>query len=127
MNDRRCPICKTSKGEIKIENYLVENDFIKNEDYISQKEFDGLVGLGNGNLSYDFYLPKYNLLIEFQGMQHKKYHKGFHKEKDDFVKQIEHDRLKKQYCLDNYINLLEIWYDEMDNIEEILNRELLIN
>ena len=95
--------------------------------YKPQKEYDGLLGLGNGNLSYDFYLPSYNLLIEYQGGQHEKYIKGFHKTKNDFIIQQEHDRRKKQYAEDNNIKLLPIWYWDFDNIEEILDKELIIN
>jgi very-short-patch-repair endonuclease len=72
-------------------------------------------------LSYDFYLPKYNLLIEFQGLQHEKYIPGFHKSKQDFLKQKEHDKRKKEYAEQNKYNLLEIWYYEFDEIEKILN------
>ena len=123
----RCPTCQFSKGEKRIEKYLEINKFTENKDYISQKEFDGLLGLGNGNLSYDFYLINYNLLIEYQGEQHEKYIKGFHKSKKDFETQQEHDRRKKQYCIDNNIKLLPIWYWDYENIEEILDHELNIN
>jgi len=92
--------------------------------YISQKEFEGLVGLRNGNLSYDFYLPQYNLLIEYQGQ----FHDGTapRQTKEQFEKQQEHDRRKKQYVENNKIRLLEIWYWDFDRIEEILDRELIL-
>ena len=138
----RCPECEYSKGEEKISNYFINLGFIKitdedykilddtfklkNNYYISQKKFDGLVGLGKGLLSYDFYLPnkQHNILIEYQGMQHEKYCKGFHKSNKDFEKQVEHDRRKCEYANSNSIELLEIWYWDFDNIEEILIREL---
>ena len=46
-----CPICRQSHGEKEIDKYLHEN----NVNHIHQKEFDGLVGVGGRNLSYDFY------------------------------------------------------------------------
>ena len=58
--------CESSNGELKIANFLSEN----NIEFLPQKTFDDLIGCGNGLLSYDFYLPKYNLLIEYQGEQH---------------------------------------------------------
>lgn len=119
----RCPECNFSKGEDKISNYLIKNKI----NYISQKEFDGLLGLGNGNLSYDFYLPKPNILIEYQGEQHEKYIPGLHKSKKDFEKQVEHDRRKRKYAEQHNIKLLEIWYWDFNNIEEIVNKELKIN
>lgn len=139
-NGRGCPKCSASNGEKKIKEIFNIYNFIKilqeeyfnlnnldkinNIYYIWQKEFDGLIGLGNGLLSYDFYLPQYNLLIEYQGEQHEKYIKGFHKSKKDFEKQVEHDRRKKEYAKINNINLLEIWYWDYNNIECILNEYL---
>ena len=59
----RCPECQYSKGEKAISEYLIKRNIF----YIPQKEFEDLIGMGGGLLSYDHYLPKYNLLIEFHG------------------------------------------------------------
>jgi len=84
-----------------------------------------LIGVGGGNLSYDFYLPNYNLLIEYQG----EFHDGtaIQQSKEKFKKQLEHDKRKREYADNHNINLLEIWYWDFDNIEKILKRELMIN
>lgn len=120
--DFRCPECAYSKGEKRISEYFAFHNIL----YKPQKTFDGLVGLGGGLLSYDFYLPKYNALVEYQGEQHEHYIKGFHSTKNNFKKQQEHDKRKKQYATDNNIKLLEIWYWDYDNIEEILKEKLNI-
>jgi len=117
---RGCPECSKSKGEKECKRVFD----LKSISYISQKTFDSLTGLGGGLLSYDFYLQKYNLLIEYQGEQHEKYIKGFHKSVKDFERQVEHDRRKKEYVLLNGYNFLEIWYWDFDNIEEILEEYL---
>jgi len=122
-NGNGCPECSESKGEKKISEYLNINKIY----YIPQKEFEGLIGLGNGNLSYDFYLPDYNLLIEYQGGQHEKFIKWIHIIYENFEKQLEHDKRKKEYAINNNINLLEIWYWDFDNIEEILDKYLSNN
>ena len=116
--NRRCPICNQSKGEASIKHILEKY----NIDYDWQVEYDGLVGLGGGNLSYDFHLSKYNLLIEYQG----EFHDGTvpHQTQEEFEKQQEHDRIKRQYANNHSINLLEIWYWDFDNIEKILCKEL---
>jgi len=132
--DFRCPECHYSKGENKIEEWL-NDKFLKisqkdfdnldnftlweNEYYLSQIKFDGLVGLGGRKLSYDFYLPQYNLLIEYQG----EYHDGTagNQTEKDFEKQKEHDKRKKKYAKNNNIKLLEIWYWNYDNIDKILD------
>ena len=115
-----CQDCNNSQLE-EITKQVLQKYNIK---YISQMKYDGLIGLGNGNLSYDFYLPSYNLLIECQGEQHEHYCKGFHKTKEGFEKQLEHDRRKREYSKQHNIKLLEIWYYDMDNIEDILIKEL---
>lgn len=112
-----CPECNESKGEKKCKNYFILNNIL----YIKEKSFNGLLGIGKRKLRYDFYLPKYNLLIEYQGEQHERFCKGIHKSKKDFEKQLEHDKRKKEYALSNGYNFLEIWYYDFDKIEEILN------
>lgn len=115
-----CPKCKISKGEKRIEDFIINNKI----DYIAQKTFDALVGINSGLLSYDFYLPEYNILIEFQGGQHDRFIEFFHKTIKNFNKQQEHDRRKRQFSIDNNIKLLEIKYYEFDKIDEILKKEL---
>ena len=80
-------------------------------------------GIGNGSLSYDFYLPQYNMLCEFQGLQHRQ-KTGYFGGEEKFARQIEHDRRKREYAEDNGYKLLEIWYQDYKNIDKILNNEL---
>lgn len=111
-----CPKCnKPSKGEITIEEILKINNIL----YEKQKRFSGLVGIGYKLLSYDFYLPNKNILIEFQGQQHEKPIEFFGGE-EKFKVQKEHDKRKREYAKLHNINLLEIWYYDVDNIESIL-------
>ena len=114
-----CPECNLSKGERKIYNFLKDNKI--NFEY--EKKFSSLVGVNGGELSYDFYLPTYGKLIEYQGSQHERpieYFGG-----DSYFKiQIEHDKKKREYARDNCIDLIEIWYYDYERIEEILIKEL---
>lgn len=121
LSHRGCPYCKMSKGEKLIRNYLEDND-IK---YIPQMKFNHLIGINGRQLSYDFYIPDYNLLIEYQG----EFHDGTARiqSNNGFTRQKEHDRRKKQFAKDNHIELLEIWYYEQNKIGEILNEKLNIN
>lgn len=114
-----CPRCKESKGEKLITDILTKNNIC----LIRQKTFDELYGIGNGNLSYDFYIPNLNILIEFQGEQHYKPINYFGGEKQ-FEIQQEHDKRKREYAKDNGIKLIEIPYWDFENIEEILSKEL---
>lgn len=117
-----CIDCNSSQLETKTRDVL-EKYNIK---YNTQVKYEYLIGIHNGDLSYDFYLPDYNLLIECQGEQHEKWIKSWIT-KEDFKKQLEHDKRKRKYALENNIRLLEIWYYDIDNIEEILTHELNLN
>ena len=119
-NKRGCPNCKKSLGELSIKNYFDKNNIY----YISQYKFDDLLGVNGRNLSYDFYLPNYNTLIEFQGEQHEKPIKYFGGE-EYFEIQQEHDKRKQDYAKNNNIKLLEIWYWDFDNIETILRTQFI--
>lgn len=106
---------KISHGELRIFNYLFESQ-IK---FDFQKSYDELLGVNNGKLSYDFYLPDYNILIEFQGEQHQRPLNYFGGE-EKFKIQQEHDRIKYEYAKNHNINLIEIWYWDFKNIDNIL-------
>ena len=118
---QHCPFCNIIKGEDKIYNYLSEH----NIQYARHKSYDDLRGLKGGKLSYDFYLPNFNLLIEYQGEQHERPIDIFGGE-EQFKIQQEHDKRKREYAQNHYIKLLEIWYYDFKNIEYILNSELLL-
>lgn len=114
-----CPQCCESKGEKVIRKWLTEQGF----NYEAQKSFDNLIGVGNMPLSYDFFIPKFNTLIEYQGEQHKRAFEYFGGE-EKLTKQREHDHRKKEYAKLHGIKLLEIWYWDFNNIERILANKL---
>lgn len=111
-----CPKCnkKMSKGEQRIVNWLNINH-IKFE---SQKKID----IDCHHLSIDFYLPDYELFIEYNGEQH--YNPiAFFGGEQKFKKQIENDNLKKYYLKEK---LLIISYLDFNNIESILESSTTI-
>ena len=100
-----CPNCNSSKGELSISKYLNE----KNIESEQQYTFEGLEM--KRKLKCDFYLPSYNLIIEYNGIQHYEPREQFGGEKGFKRVQIS-DKLKREFCLKNNIRLLEIRYDE---------------
>lgn len=112
-----CPECSMSKGEKKIAEWLKCNGV----NYEYEKTYDGLVGLKYGSLSYDFYIDKFNMLIEYQGEFHEKSLKG----NDHLKKQKEHDKRKLEYAKKNNIDFLEIWYRDIDNIPDVLSKTFM--
>lgn len=115
-----CPSCNESRGELAIRNFLES----KPVDYIREKQFDNC--LKTLPLPFDFYLPKYNLCIEFDGIQHFKPLIFFGGE-NALEYRKNNDEIKNQYCMNNNINLLRISYKEIKNVENILKKELKIN
>lgn len=119
---QKCPQCQESKGERKIRQWL-ENHNIS---YIYQKKFTDCKD--KKTLPFDFYIPEYNLCIEYDGEQHFK-PIDFSGNGDEWsLRQFsivqEHDKIKNQYCKNNNIHLLRIPY--FKNVEEELNNFLFI-
>ena len=115
-----CLKCNSSKGEIKIINFLEKNI----TEYIHQHKFKNCIGLKR-KLPFDFYLPKYNICIEYDGGQHFKSIKRYGGEKG-FENRQKLDKIKTDYCLNNNIQLIRIPYWDFKNIEQILEKELNI-
>nr|DAF97041.1 MAG TPA: restriction enzyme [Siphoviridae sp. ctg6c78] len=112
--------CLVSYWNMYIEKFLNKNN-IKN-----QPEYPVIID--SVRYQYDFYLPEYNLMIEYDGIQHyepMRFH-GENSEENllDFKKQQRRDKIKDKYCEDNNINLLRIPYWETKNIETIINNHL---
>ena len=99
-----CPACAASKGEIKILEFLMEN----NIDFIHQHSFPDLLSDKGFPLLYDFYIKDLNLLIEFDGVQHFKFMPYFHKTREEFERQKKHDDLKNKYAKKNKYKLIRI-------------------
>jgi very-short-patch-repair endonuclease len=103
-----CPKCidyYRSKGEKEIYNILSESNF----NFKTQHSFNGC---RNTNLlRFDFYLPDYNICIEYDGEQHTKPLKFFGG-RDEFIKRKENDHIKEEYCRCSNIKLLRINYNE---------------
>lgn len=109
-----CIHCNKSKGENKIENWLLKNNIM----YEYQKRFSNCK---NKNcLPFDFYLPNYNVCIEFQGQHHYESNRYF--KHDTLEYRRKNDQIKRDYCKQNNIKLLEIKYN--DDIEEKLMENL---
>lgn len=113
-NDTGCSRCLNSKGEKIILNYLNDNIII----FFNQYKFKDCIY--KKQLIFDFYLPDYNLCIEYDGIQHFKPFKYFGGETSFNDIKIK-DNIKTDYCNINNIKLIRITYKEINNIKNILN------
>ena len=109
-----CGCLNKSKGEMYIEEILKDN----NIDYIPQKRFDDCKD--EKTLPFDFYLPQYNVCIEYDGSQHFEPVQYWGGEKR-FKELVLHDLIKDTYCKSNDIKLIRIPYTlKKDDIYNII-------
>lgn len=103
-----CVTCNQSGGERDIQTYLELNNIEYEKQYTI------------GRLRMDFYIPKYNAFIEFDGKQHFE-HIPYFCSYEDFLKAIKRDEFKNEYCHGS-IPLLRIAYYDQKNIKNILDK-----
>ena len=73
------------------------------------------------NLYLDFFLPLRKLAVEVQGQQHFTFNPFFHKTQAQFRQQLKNDRIKKEWCDLNNIELLVFSFEDEDHWTEILS------
>jgi hypothetical protein len=115
LRGKGCPICIESKGEKEIRNILLN----KNIKFIPQYKFNDCKNINR--LPFDFYLPDYNICIEYHGEQHYKPIKWFGGDKV-FSELVKRDKIKLEYCKLNNIKLCTISYRK--NIIKFINKIL---
>jgi hypothetical protein len=100
-----------SKGEREIGEWLKQH----NIEYIPQAKFKGCKL--DRELKFDFYIPKHNMCIEYNGKQHYYASTKFGGQKEFELGRIR-DKIKMEYCKENSIPFMIIKWDEKP--EEIL-------
>ena len=114
----QCNKCSKSIGERIVAEWLDNHDI----NYKKQKTFNDCKD--KHCLQFDFYLPDYNLIIEYNGKQHYEpidYFGG----QEGFEYTIKHDNIKSDYCKKNNISLFTIpyfkdVYEELENIYDFI-------
>lgn len=117
-----CPTCNMSIGERKLLNILDSLGI----DQISQYKFDNCKYINQ--LRFDAFSPSQNTAFEFNGQQHYFPVDFGNKGKQYAAKEFEltklRDRIKKEYCDKNNINLIIIPYWDKDKMEQIIIKNL---
>lgn len=110
-----CGCINRSKGELYIEEIL--QNF--NITFEKQKRFK--LCKNKKPLPFDFYIPKYNACIEYDGEQHYK-PIDFWGGKKRFLERQLNDKIKNDFCCENNITLIRIPYTKTkQEIFEIIN------
>jgi len=117
MSGAGCPKCSNSSGE----DYISEKLKNMGIEYIREKSFDDCFNtITNSKYFFDFYLPEYNMIIEYDGKQHY-FPIEFFGGEDNLIKTKLNDIHKTSYCYNKNIFLLRITYLDVDKIDLILN------
>lgn len=116
-----CPQCakeSSSFGESVIKRYLTEHNikFIHDEPCLDWLIYDR-------KMKPDFWLPDYNLVIEFDGIQHFEPVEQFGGEKM-LIETQKRDKKKEELCQEHGVEVLRIPYWELRNISKILDKKL---
>ena len=106
--------CINSKGEFLIRQILDQLKIKYKQQYIfsdlkvkKSLRFDFAIFDDNNNIK---------CLIEYQGQQH---FQPYHFDTDErFQKRLEYDRIKREYCKENNIKLIEISYIDYEKINK---------
>lgn len=108
-----CYRCSNSLGENKISKLLYDWGY----EYIGQYKFSDCKDVRP--LPFNFYLPDFNICIEYDGAQH--YEPKF-LTLEAFDKLVKHDNIKNTYCTKNNIPLIRIpyWKDIDGDLEYYL-------
>lgn len=114
-----CPMCGGSSGENKVTAWLRNNGIEYQRQFSVNNENLFCI---NKKIRVDFYLPKFNVIIEYNGKQH--YKDGWFFKNDGFLNQQERDMALRQYCKEHKIKLIEIPYTKLNNIEGFLSQAL---
>ena len=116
-----------SSGEKAVMDIL---DKMKVE-YIHDQTDEDLTEFCKKSLRFDFKIPMYNVVIEYNGIQHYKPQRfgGMSEEKAEaaFEKQKIHDKFKRDYCEEYAISLLEISYKNFGDIPKLVADFLVEN
>ena len=117
-----CPRCRESKGEKMIAEWLDNHNIL----FIPQYKFNDCKDVKS--LPFDFYLPQYNICIEYDGGQHFKPVDWAGKGREHAEKCLKtiqlHDSIKNNYCKSNNIHLIRIPY--FKDVNEELQKFLFI-
>lgn len=134
LEGERCPLCRSSKGEKAVIEYLQEKG------YAFQTQFKIKDCKDQNALPFDFAIfnkdKSLNCLIEYQGRQHfinpfswKYKHGAFNTQ--SLLNTQKHDAIKLQYCKDHGIKLIRINHPQTSSksnsiefIERLVNRTL---
>ena len=117
-----CPLCSETTGEKEVRLFLEK----KKIEYTAQLEIENIRPdiLKLQYMRVDFYVKKYRLIIEYNGVQHYKNCGWYKNNKRNLEMQQLRDEVLREYCQKFDFNLLEIKYSDFDNIGKLIDAKI---
>jgi hypothetical protein len=116
LNGQGCPRCMESFGE-RVVSRILERRCVR---FITQHKFADCID--KRPLRFDFWLPKQNTLIEYDGPQHFEA-RGYYGGQEHFAATQRRDRIKTAYARKKKIRLIRVKYSVRD-VEAFLVKKL---
>ena len=104
LQKQGCPKCMCSKGEKMLLEYFHDAGI----EVIQQHTYDDCKD--KKVLKFDFYIPKWNIIVEYDGEHHFEPVYGRGGGLKGFIETVRRDNIKNKYCEDNGIYLIRIPY-----------------
>lgn len=112
--------CLVSKGEELLKKIFNELNIV----FISQYAFDNCINpITNSKLRFDFYLPEYQKLIEYDGAQHYIVSGKWNDNEEKLLERQYRDKIKDNFCQQNGYCLIRIPYWDYNK----LNKEYVLS
>ena len=125
QGDVGCPYCNKSQGERLIAEWLDRQGIA----YKREVSFPQCVSETGRVLRLDFYLPDYRCCVEYQGEQHYRpvdfAGRGELAAQNAYESLCSRDELKREFCIQSGMSLIEIPYWDKCNLNHYLNEQLL--
>jgi hypothetical protein len=116
LNGQGCPRCMESFGE-RVVSRILERRCVR---FITQHKFADCID--KRPLRFDFWLPKQNTLVEYDGPQHFEA-RGYYGGQEHFTATQRRDRIKTAYARKKKIRLIRVKYSVRD-VEAFLVKKL---
>ena len=110
-NTKSCGCLRESAGELCIKSLLEQ----LNIDFTCQQTFETCRFEDTQALArFDFYLPAFNILIEYDGIQHFQQRDGW----EELSRIQKRDQFKNNWCKENNISLIRIPYTDYSKLDK---------
>ena len=117
QNEQGCTYCSRASSISAAAIYVHDIFYNFSIDIVREKRYQDCINTKtNKQLSFDYYIPSLNLLIEVDGEQHDRASRG----EEEFRKTQLHDTIKNNYAKENGIKLYRLNHREWNQLPFIL-------